>query len=384
MKSSKLSYDQEREEFTLVILVCLFLWSVFAWFLAPYLFIEQGLGDRDRYLAIALNPFEFTASPWGYRIAVPWVARAMSELGGVSIDSSFQALQFTFYFSINLLIYRVSKSLRASRWTIVLALAVYVSGYQYVYYRFNYTHVGIAELSLLAWLSWWLYIRNYSLVMIGLVASILVKESIAFVFLQVLTLNWVCQWLICRRTDITILKLCVICVLPLMLFVAVRLAISAPGESGVGSYLGGYDTTLFNKLFNDQTLMRVVSYFTIFGCLLPTVIYSCKYAVSDSFMRIQLLVFLVSITQLLLGLDAKRMASMAMIAALFLALRLMLTYGLIGWGSAFMGLQVLFGFSWLNQSHFFAVVCIAASCLLAVMFMYKYFTDRGESLAQIK
>lgn len=371
-----LNKRQELEVLTVFALLSLFVMSALLWFLIPYLYVEQGFGDRDRYLAVANTPFIFTASPWGYRIAVPWSARALSQIDGLSIERAFEVLQFLFFLSINVLIYRVCTVLGAKKGLIFLALVVFASGYQYVYYRFNYAHVGMAELSLLGWLCWWMYCRNYTLILVGLLLSILIKESIAFIFLQVLTLYWISQW-VWRRPDISLIRLCVLCISPILLFVAVRLMITAPGESAAASYLGGYNTSFFNKLLGPQFPMRLVEYFTVFGCLVPAILYACKYFISDSFMRIQILVFGVAVSQLVLALDTRRMASMAMIAVLFIVVRLITKHGLAGWGYCLLGLQILFGLFWLDQFHSLAVVCLIMAAALSVGFCFQDYRVRS-------
>lgn len=372
--------DSEAQ-MTFAVVCLLVLWSVCLWYVTPYLSIEQGLGDRERYLAIATTPFEFTASPWGYRIAVPWTARAMTELSGMPLEYSFEVLQFVFFVSINMLLYHVCRYLGASNCLVALVLLTFATGYQFVYYRFNSSHVGMSELSLLGWLCWWLHRRRYGLVAVGLLASILVKESIAFIFLQVLVLYWFSQWVFDKKTDISFLTLCVISVLPLLLFIAIRLGISAPGESGVSSYLGGYDDTLFNKLFGNHFPMRVVAYFTVFGGLLSVVIYSFKYIVSDPFVRIQIFVFLVAITQLVLALDSKRLASMAVISVLLLTVRLVIAYKVKAWGYILLVLQVFYGFFWLNQFHLIAVLMLAASLVVTIIFAARHFlVTRDKSI----
>lgn len=352
----------------------LLLFSFAVWAVIPLLVGEQGMGDRERYLAVAEAPFALSASPWGYRIAVPWLARGISELTGLSIENAFYFLQFVFFYSIVVLLTFVSRSQRASLWTVFLILLTFSAGYQFVYYRFNYTHVGMSELSMLGWLCWFLYRKKFGLVAAGLVFSVLVKESIAFIFLQVLVLYWLVDWFTTRKTDISLARLIIICAMPLVLFAAIRLLWTIPGESGANSYAQWYTSEFFDKLYGKEMPYRIVEYFTIYGTLLLLVLYSLKYALTDAFVRLQLLVFIVSVTQLLLALDTRRMASMAMIAVLFIVVRLIVKYGLHFWATALLILQIIYCMFWLSQTHHYAIATLAVAgvfsgCYLGTIFI---------------
>lgn len=345
--------------------IAILLFSLAIWSVMPLLVGEQGMGDRERYLAIAETPFALTESPWGYRIAVPWLARGISEMTGIKIEDAFQILQFLFYYSINLLLARSARRLGASVIHVPLILLVFAAGYQFVYYRFNYIHVGMSELSLLGWLCWFLYNKKYSLVLTVLVFSILVKESIAFVFLNVLVLGWLYDWLNSRKTDISLLRLLVICVVPVVLFVSIRLLWAIPGESGAHSYFQWYDSEFFDKLYGKEIPYRLVEYFTVFGTLHFLVLYSIRYVLTDPFIRLQLLVFVASISQLLLALDTRRMASMAVIAVLLIVVRLIVKYGLQFWAIALLIMQILYCFLWLNQIHNYAIATLGVAAIFS-------------------
>lgn len=340
--------------------------SMAVWFITPSIAIEQGMGDSDRYFAIASTPFEFTASPWGYRILIPWIARGISEVSPLSIEQSFFWLQFAFYFSANLLLLQVGRDLKASPILIGASILTFAAGYQFIYYRFNFIHVGIGELSLLGWLCWWFYTREYRWLAIGLAISVLVHESVAYVFLQVMVLYWVFQWFLSRQTDMSFAHLVGLCALPIVIFLAIRLAISAPGQGATDSYLSGYDATFFSKLFGPHFYRRLIEYFTTFGVLLLVVLTSLSRCLKDDFIRLQLFVFVACVTQLLLGLDTKRMASMGILAVLLLAMRIGVLERYRKPVLIALGLQSLYGLFWLNQLHIAAVIILAISLTGAV------------------
>ena len=61
---------------------------------------SMGFGDSDYYAKMAETPGQFVAFPWGYRIAVPYIAGFLSRMIGVQLSTAFGILQISMFAAI--------------------------------------------------------------------------------------------------------------------------------------------------------------------------------------------------------------------------------------------------------------------------------------------
>lgn len=103
----------------------------------------MSCGDCPRYIDIAESPFVFTASPWGYRIFVPYLARAIADLTPLDLDQSFLLLTgLAIGLLAATLVSWLVVSLRRSLLTAHLVLILYLSSFGAVVYLHGYQNIG--------------------------------------------------------------------------------------------------------------------------------------------------------------------------------------------------------------------------------------------------
>jgi len=153
--------------------------------------LPMGFGDAERYYKMAESPEVFIGSPWGYRVAVPYLARFVSDVLGISIEIGFAILQIGFYcLFLWCLISWTQNAFRVSRFVAGLAGAMFVFSYPGVYNLHNFVHVGLSEHLLVLVGCMALTDRRFRGFVLIVAVSCFVKESVglllvpsAFVFL---------------------------------------------------------------------------------------------------------------------------------------------------------------------------------------------------------
>lgn len=338
--------------------------ALLSWWMIPLIFGNQGFGDSDRYLLMAQQPFTLTESPWGYRFVIPWFAAFLSNISGYPLPEVFQFLQFVSYLLCLVLIKHVAEYFELSIPGKALCLLLFTFGYQFVYYRHNYIHIGMFEFLFLGVLVWKSYMNQWTSVVLVLSFSILVKESIAFVFLQAIVIFWLLETYVFKNHTMKLNQLISICVFPIVVFISVRFFMSFEVQEDTEGYLNAYNSVLFAKIFNGNFLGRVIDYMTVFGVLTFVVLKSCFRVFSSRFVRLNLLIFAFSGTQLLLAVDSKRMACVAIISVIFLFVTeskekceqfpmLLLAV-----------LQIVYAFGWFSQTYWIALGAMACAAVV--------------------
>ncbi|MBY5991869.1 hypothetical protein [Ferrimonas balearica] len=105
-----------------------------------------SFGDAERYLAMAQNPGQFTAAPWGYRVAVPYLAAALSRGVGLPLMDSFALLQLGCYSAFLTLLYLWLRRTLGLSWVASSAACLlFIFSYPGVFNLHNVMHVGLAE-----------------------------------------------------------------------------------------------------------------------------------------------------------------------------------------------------------------------------------------------
>ena len=59
--------------------------------------VPVGLGDSDKYEAVARSVGVLVHPPWGYRIGIPYLAAGFTRATGLGLASSFVLLQILLY-----------------------------------------------------------------------------------------------------------------------------------------------------------------------------------------------------------------------------------------------------------------------------------------------
>ncbi|MEO5666726.1 MAG: DUF2079 domain-containing protein, partial [Bdellovibrionota bacterium] len=135
-------------------------------------------GDASRYMTMAEHPGTITASPWGYRIAVPYLVALCSKLSGLSLSLVFRIFQYALFSGMGLLIYLHCRKIFRSEESGVLCCLTWVLSTASLYHLHNFAHVGIAEHLLIALGLIQLLESQYQALVLTLLLSALVKETI--------------------------------------------------------------------------------------------------------------------------------------------------------------------------------------------------------------
>ena len=348
------------------ILLTIFL-SAIAWYVAPLIFGHQGFGDSDKYIAIARDPFVFTESPWGYRLLVPWLVAGMSATFGITLENGFQLVQAASYTLCLAIIVFVAKNLNAEKWVKVLGPLVFTFGYQYIYYRHNFIHVGLMELLVLAALIWLTHVKKWRSILLLLTISIFIKESIAFIFLQTLVVYWLIEKYVFGNSFTKSYQIVLICVMPIIVFLLIRINFGLSDSSATASYLSGYDRNFFSKVFNGNFVGRIVEYFTVFGVLVYLIPISVRFIFNSSFIRINLLIQVFSVSQLLLAIDSKRMACMGVISLIFILTELSKCRRERSRLFLLTIFQLIYAYGWLTQNYWLSIVAMVMGGILLIL-----------------
>ena len=146
--------------------------------------IPWGIGDSGFYRAMAENPGTFIRSPWGYRIAVPYAAAAISEILSLPLKTAFGILQLSMFGVILTLIFRwVSTALTRSAFVGAISVTLFALSYPGVYNLHNIMHVGLGEHLFVLLGCMAIYSNRFVLLCLVTVASCLVKESVGFLLI---------------------------------------------------------------------------------------------------------------------------------------------------------------------------------------------------------
>lgn len=144
----------------------------------------MGFGDSENYLKMAQKPGTFVGSPWGYRIAVPYAASAISTMLKLPVKAVFEILQFVMYGLILALIFLwISDELKLGNFIAVLSAILFIFSYPGVYNLHNVVHVGFGEhlFVLLGCLA--IFNNRWLLLFIVILISGFVKESVGFLLI---------------------------------------------------------------------------------------------------------------------------------------------------------------------------------------------------------
>jgi hypothetical protein len=165
--------------FWIALAIGLLLPSALAIVLPRNVFPHPSCGDCDRYLEVAQQPFIFTASPWGYRVLVPYAARGLADLTGVSIPAAYYAMIVVSFIAVNaIIVVWFSQALRFSLLTATLLSLLYIFSHASAYHLWGY-QIGTWEHLFLLLGFVLIYHRRDVLLLPILFLGALTKESLA-------------------------------------------------------------------------------------------------------------------------------------------------------------------------------------------------------------
>jgi hypothetical protein len=166
------------------LLISIFGLSVLTGLCAKQFTLPMGFGDSERYLAMAQDPVRFIGAPWGYRVAVPYAAQAISAGLSLPIETTFSALQLTMFAVILTgIVAWVSNQYKGGSLVGALCAILFAFSYPGVYNLHNVVHVGFAEHLCVLLGCMAIYGNRFGLLCILIALSCLGKESVGFLLI---------------------------------------------------------------------------------------------------------------------------------------------------------------------------------------------------------
>jgi hypothetical protein len=354
----------------LLVIVLIVILFVIAGLFIRHLTKPAGFGDSKIYLAMAKSVWTFTESPWGYRIAVPYLAAYLAYYLRIPLETVFFALQMGMYaLTLAGLFWWFRFGLRMRPYTTVLGLLLFVFSYPGVYNLHNTLHVGFAEHLLLVLGCIAIY-QNYYLILVFLVAaSSFVKETAGLLLIptylavNLLTGKW--RQLLVRT----------------LILAVVFLSISLLLRSGV-LFRNQADFSDYIRFYTRDYIKYVIDYWGGPSSALERILYTfgpvwvlalSGFWYAPARLRAMSVLPLLAILQILLGTDLYRMVGVSFPVVLALSV-VVLDRLAPSWASMLAGLSILYFLSWNHSIGFEAALwgSILLTVLLMVMSRYDH------------
>jgi hypothetical protein len=273
----------------------------------------MGFGDAETYLAIAQHVGQFTVSPHGYRLLVPYAAAALSALSSLSLLSSFLIWTAIAFIGVNLtLIFWFHHLLSFPLSTALLLDLLYAISYAGVYNLHNFVHVGYWEhwVILLGVIA--IYHESFPLLAGTLLVGSWIKETTVlllplFIFIETAT----------RGVLSALRKALSLVLIFLAVFVLLRSGILLQGTNGVNSYSSFYTLDYVRFIIGGWSVNDIYSTFQLLWLLAALGLLWAQVRV-----RWMTLLIPLAISQLVLATDTLRMTAIAFPAILLLCAQL--------------------------------------------------------------
>jgi hypothetical protein len=198
---------------------------------------DFGFGDSGDYMLVAQFPFQLKAPPFGYRIAIPYLASFMSQNLHMGLERTFEVLQIVMYSLVLTVWYLwVTIGLRLSSFVSVLTCLLFIFSYPGVYNLHNVVHVGFGEhlFLLLGFIA--IYHNRFILLCIIVAVSCFVKENVGALLIPTsLVSNFIEE-----KLSITVGKVAILSSIFLGGSLLLRSGLLFMGEGSAVQYIQGY------------------------------------------------------------------------------------------------------------------------------------------------
>ncbi len=267
----------------------------------------MSCGDCPRYVDIANNPFVFTASPWGYRILVPWVALLITRVSPVSLDAAFLALTLLgFAAVVTTIVYWFGAKLGHSTQVAVMMALLYSFSYGAVFYLHGYQNIGFWEhlAVLLGFIA--IYHRRFVWLVPIVVLGEMVKESVV-----VLIFLYAVYAAKMEGIRVAVRNAAVLSLVYVAVFFLLRSGAIWRSGGNVQDYASYYTVEYFQWLFSvyGGPLRAIPKTLAIYAVTLPLAIIG--WFCSSTRDRVMAMMAPLALTQLAFGGDVERLMILA-------------------------------------------------------------------------
>jgi len=197
-----------------------------------------GMGDAPTYLAMAEDPWTLQPPPWGYRVAVPYLAAGLSHVFDLTIPAAFMLIQVASFSAILVILgaYLKAHTSLGAMSLVVLAILFSLS-FPGVYNLHNPVHVGYVEHLLILLGVVAIHHDRYRWLLAVVIVGSLVKETIGALLIV--------TYLFCAWSNESpgrlALKLMPLAAGYLAIFLWLRMGGPFNGDNGLGEYLQAYN-----------------------------------------------------------------------------------------------------------------------------------------------
>ena len=142
----------------------------------------MGFGQSDVYEAVTREPWKVVHVPESYRFVVPWMAHEISVVSHMNLHRTYFCIQvFCYAVILSTIWIWLTCGLRMDSLVAACICSLFVFSFPGVYNLHNLIHIGFVEhlLILLAFLL--IYYNKYITLLLLLVSSCFVKESVGLV-----------------------------------------------------------------------------------------------------------------------------------------------------------------------------------------------------------
>ena len=295
-------------------------WALFAILPLAFAFIiarttqQMGFGDAGQYMKMAEQPFQFTASPWGYRIVVPYLAALIAGVLRIPLDRSFWFLSLLAFEAINLVIMIWGVyGLHLSVFSAILLAAIYSFSYAGVYNLHNYVHIGFywELLVFLGFLA--IYYDKFLLLLIIVSLGSAVTENVIILIPTYLILK-----LFSGGAKKAVVRTLVLSVGFLVVFLFVRSGLLFKGATGFTSYSHFYTLDYVKFVYHNWGGPAGAAKQVVKAFLVVWLLAALGFIHSSKTSRLLAILIPLAIVQILLATDVIRMTSIAFPAILLL------------------------------------------------------------------
>lgn len=273
----------------------------------------MGFGDTDRYLLMSENMFQFTSSPFGYRILIPYLASFISWIASISIDTSYFVLSLFCFELINITIILWALKLGHSVSSSMLLSMMYAFSYAGVYNLHNYVHIGFFEhlLILLGIIA--IYHKRFLYLCLIIIVGCFVKETVIIL----IPIYFICN---CQNRNyaITIKRVSILIGIYFGIFFFLRSGIIFSNDVSFSSYTAFYTLDYIRYVYDyiGGYLGALKGIFIAYLFLWPLSFIGLMYSKKSD--RIISILIPLSILQILLAVDISRVTVISFPAIILL------------------------------------------------------------------
>ena len=222
-----------KKEFVLLLLMLFSVGGV----IISFITLDMGFGDFGHYLKMSEYPGNFVGSPWGYRIAIPYLVAIFSSMG-TSIKITYTIVQIAMYSSFLTVLYLwISKEFQVNKFAAIGTCVLFMFSFPGVYNLHNVIHIGFSEYFFILLGCIAIYNNHLIFLIIIIVLSSFVKESVPMLLIP----TYFVSSLIMFNWKSTFLKTSLLVLIFMAIFIFLRSGFLFKKDVDINTYTSFYN-----------------------------------------------------------------------------------------------------------------------------------------------